>query len=108
MGHLFKPVIMKPLPRGAEVIERNGERTARWRNTRGKLCSAGVRTTAKGDRIVMEGAKWMARYKDGAGIRRTVPTGCADEAAAKAVLRDQPYGGRGRGESSRAHRSSHR
>jgi integrase len=86
MGHLFKPVIMKPLPPGAEIVERDGVRTARWRNRNGKLCTAEVRTTAKGDRAVTEGAKWMARFKDGSGLRRTIPTGCADIDAAKAVL----------------------
>ena len=76
MGHLFKPVIMKPLPPGAEIVERNGERLARWRNAHGKLCIADVRETEKGLRAVTSGRYFMARYADGQGILRTISTKC--------------------------------
>lgn len=88
MGHIFKPVLMRPLPPGAEIVERNGERVARWRNARGKLVTAAVRETDKGLRSVVDGKFWVARFKDGLGVTRTVSTKCSDHSAAKAVLGD--------------------
>src|SRR5262245_16275521 len=38
------------------------------------------------DRIVIESSKWVAKYRDGAGVVRVVPTGCRDERAARQVL----------------------
>lgn len=86
MGHIFKPVIVKPLPAGAEVLERNGERLARWRSKRGKLITAPVRETPRGLCVVTEGSYYMARFKDGNGVTRTTSTGCGDYSAAMSVL----------------------
>jgi integrase len=77
---------MRPLPRDAEIVERNGERIARWRTVRGKTVTAAVRETAKGLRAVSEGSYWMARFRDGTGVTRTVSTKCSDRAAAMSVL----------------------
>src|SRR5262249_36352677 len=38
------------------------------------------------DRIVIESGKWFAKYRDGSGVVRVVPTGCRDETAARQVL----------------------
>lgn len=86
MGHLFLPSSNRPIPPGAEIINQSGERTARWRDRRGKLRTAEVRSTPKGDQVVIPGARYLARYKDGLGETRTVPTDCKDESAARAVL----------------------
>jgi integrase len=86
MGTIFRPVVTRPMPSGAEITERDGERTARWRNGNGKLCTAPVRTTPRGDCIVQETGKYLARYRDGEGVTQTIPTGCRDESAARAVL----------------------
>lgn len=88
MGHLFKPVIMKPLPPGAEVTECNGKRVARWRTARDKVTTAEVRETDKGLRVRTEGSYWMARYADGHGVTRTTSTKCTDHSAAMSVLND--------------------
>ena len=86
MGHIFKPVIVKPVPAGAEVLERNGERLARWRSKRGKLVTAPLRETSRGLCVVTEGSYYMARFKDGHGVTRTTSTGCGDYSAALSVL----------------------
>ena len=86
MGTVFKPIVTRPLPPGAQVIERDGKRIARWTSARGGLRVADVRTTPRGDCIVQESGKFLARYRDGQNVVRTVPTGCRDEMAARAVL----------------------
>jgi integrase len=38
------------------------------------------------DRIVIESARYVAKFRDGAGVVQVVPTGCRDETAARQVL----------------------
>jgi len=78
VGSLFLPTLTRPMPANA-VIE-NG--VAKWKTKAGKARSAVVR----GDRIVETGTKYVARYRDGEGVVRTVATGCRDESAARTVL----------------------
>jgi hypothetical protein len=86
MGSVFKKQMTKPVPAGAEVVTKKGERVARWK-VRGKVRTAPLTTGAGGgDRIVIETAKWFAKYRDGAGVVRVEPTGCRDETAARQVL----------------------
>ncbi len=84
MGTIFRPTVTKPLPPGAVVT---GD-TARWRSRFGDARSAPVRTTPRGICIVIESTKFLARYRDGQGVVQTVPTGCKDATAARAVLAD--------------------
>jgi integrase len=70
------------------MFVRKGERFARWK-LKGKTRTAPLTTGKDGsDRIVIESSKWFAKYRDGAGVVRVVPTGCRDEAAARQVLAD--------------------
>src|SRR5262245_7975684 len=85
MGSVFKKAVTKPLPAGAEVVERQGQRLARWKDRRGKTRTAPL--TANG-RVAVAAGKWYAKYRDGAGVVRVVPTGCRDETAARRVLAD--------------------
>ncbi|MGH8310085.1 MAG: tyrosine-type recombinase/integrase, partial [Steroidobacteraceae bacterium] len=64
---------------------RDDERFAKWRNSRGAICTAPIRTTPSGDKIVEECGKYLARYRGGDGVVKTVATGCRDESAARAV-----------------------
>jgi len=84
MGAVFKPVVTKPLPPGAVVV--NG--VARWTSTRTGSCSAPVRTTPRGVCIEIQSSKYLARFRDGQGVVQTVATGCKDATAARAVLAD--------------------
>ncbi len=87
MGSVYHKTATKPLFPNAEIIVRNGERIAKWKDRRGKTKSAPVTTGRDGsDRIVITARTYTAKYRDGEGIVREVPTGCRDETAAKSVL----------------------
>jgi hypothetical protein len=89
MGTVYKPTATKPLPTGAEVFTRKGERFARWKDARGKARTAPVTTGKDGTvRLVIQSARYVAKYRDGAGVIQVVPTGCRDEQAARRVLGD--------------------
>jgi integrase len=88
MGTVYKKTVTKALPPGAELVQRKGERLARWKR-RGKTRTAPLTTGKDGsDRIVIESSKWFAKYRDGDGVVRVVPTKCRDETAARQVLAD--------------------
>ncbi len=91
MGTVFKRSSTKPLPVGAELFARKGERFARWTTAKGKTKTASVVVPTEGtfagqERIVVETPTYTAKFRDGAGHVRTVATGCKDETAARAVL----------------------
>jgi hypothetical protein len=89
MGTVLKKTVTKAKPEGAEVFTLKGERWARWKNARGKTRKAKLTTGEQGrERIVFESRTFYAKFRDGAGIVRTVATGCRDEAAARSVLSD--------------------
>ena len=85
MANLFKQIITRPLPAGAEVFIRNGQRFARW-TVRGKTRTAKV--TGEGDaiRIQTESATWYARFRAADGCVVDAPTGCRDKSAAASRL----------------------
>ena len=89
MGGVLKKTFTKPLPSGAETFTRKGERFARWKGRKGKTRTAALTVGEDGaKRIAIESSKWFAKYRDGAGVVRVVPTGCRDETAAHRVLAD--------------------
>lgn len=89
MGTVFKKTVTKSLPAGAEVFTRKGQRFGRWKDRKGKARTAPLTEGKDGSvRIVIESARYVAKYRDGAGIVQTVPTGCRDEQAARRVLAD--------------------
>ena len=88
MGTVFRKSYTTPVPAGAEIVEKNGQRFARWRN-RGKLRTAPLTTGEDGgDRILVECRTFFAKYRDHDGKVVTRPTGCRDEQAARRVLAD--------------------
>src|SRR5262245_16846934 len=90
MGSIFKKTVTKPLPAGAEIIVRKGERLARWRDKRGKVRTAPLTTGQDGsDRIIIETRTYYARYRDGNGRVVEKPTKCRDEGAARQVLAER-------------------
>jgi hypothetical protein len=87
MGSVFKKIVTKPLPPGAETFVRKGERFARWKDARGKTRTAPLTGGKDGrERIVIESRRYVAKYRDAAGVVQVVPTGCRDEQAARRVL----------------------
>jgi integrase len=89
MGTVYRKSITRPLPPGAEIIVRKGERLARWRDAKGKTRTAPITTGRDGaERIRVESGTFIAKYRDGSGIVVETPTGCRTEDAARQVLAD--------------------
>src|SRR5262245_49826523 len=87
MGTLYKQQFTKPLPEGAELVERRGEKLARWRDRHGRARQAPVTTGDDGNtRLLCESAVWSARYRDHDGRLVQQSTGCRDRDAASQVL----------------------
>ena len=86
MGSVYKETFTKPLPAGAKIIVRKGQRLAQWQDAKGKTRTAPL--TAAGDRIAVEAGTYTAKFRDGSGIVRKITTGCRDETAAESVLAD--------------------
>lgn len=84
MGSLRKQRVSRPLPAGAEVVERKGERIARWRGKDGRIRSAPV--SADGRRITETASTWYARWTGADGRAHVESTGCKDRTAAQAWL----------------------
>ena len=85
MGTVFRKSFTKPLPAGAEIITRKGERLARWIDSKGHKRMAAVTTGTGNDgvlRVAIVSKTFTAKYRDGAGVVREVTTGCRDEVAA--------------------------
>lgn len=69
MGTVFKKTVTKPLPAGAELFIKNGERYARWKPTKGKARTAPVTTGRDGsERIVVTVGTYIAKFRDGSGL----------------------------------------
>ena len=71
MGAVYKPTYTKPLPDGAELFTRNGERFARWTDGRGRKRTAKVTVPKRGKhagkmRVVRECGTYTAKYRNGA------------------------------------------
>ncbi len=89
MGTVFKKTFTKPLPDGAELFVRKGERFARWKGRNGKTRTAALTVGADGsERIVETSPYFVAQYRDGSGVIRVSSTGCRDETAARRILAD--------------------
>ncbi|MCA8994637.1 MAG: tyrosine-type recombinase/integrase, partial [Planctomycetaceae bacterium] len=89
MGSIYRKQTTRPLPAGAEIVQKNGEDVAQWRDGRGKLKSAPVTAGRDGsNRILCRSSTYYAKYRDGEGIVRDVATRCRDKQAATAVLKD--------------------
>jgi integrase len=87
VGTVFKKIVTRPLPPGAEIIVRKSERLARWKDRRGKTRTAPLTAGRDGsERIVTESPFYVAKFRDGGAIVRVVPTGCRDETPARRVL----------------------
>ncbi|NLF56356.1 MAG: hypothetical protein GX580_01830, partial [Candidatus Hydrogenedens sp.] len=82
MAHLFKQRITRPVPDGAELFMRNGERFARWTDGKGKKRVARVTGEGGAARLVTESGTWYARITLANGSRVDVSTGCRDKGAA--------------------------
>ena len=89
MGAVYRKTSTRDLPAGAEIVTRQGQQVARWKDAKGKARTAKVTTGRDGKpRIVTESATLFAKYRDGEGVVRTIATGARTESGALSVLRD--------------------
>jgi hypothetical protein len=87
MGTVFRKIVTKPLPAGAEIFTRKGQRYARWRDAKGKTRTARLTLGRdRAERLTLESSTYYAKYRDGGRLVRVVATGCRDETAARSVL----------------------
>ena len=64
MGSVYRESYTKPLPNGAELFTRKGERFARWTDKRGRKRAAKVTTGRDGSpRVVSECRTYTAKYR---------------------------------------------
>ena len=89
MASLKRKSYTRPLPQGAEIVTHRGQRVARWVDSNGKKHTASVTISAEGtERIRVESAVWIAKFRDADGRIVEVSTGCRDKGVAMTVLRD--------------------
>ncbi len=87
MGMILRKQYTMPIPPGAKITERGGQRVAYWRLRNRQLRSGEVIDGRDGKlRVRGRSRFYMARYRDGSGEIVEVATGCKDEVAARAVL----------------------
>ena len=87
MGTVYRKTFTKALPASADIFLRNGERFARWRDSKSKTRTAKLTKGNDGaDRVVIEAKTYTAKYRTGAGLVVETSTGCRDETAARSVL----------------------
>ena len=82
MASIYRRTRLKPIPAGAEIIERKGERVARWTDQRTGLRRRAP-LNAAGNRIVVESPLYTVAYFDQNGERREVSSGTSDRDAAE-------------------------
>jgi integrase len=85
MGTVFKPFVTRPLPEGAKLVTRAGQRFAVWTDASGKRRQAPV-TAGTPPRLRERAGTYTAQFRGGDGVVLRVPTGCKSLDAARAVL----------------------
>ncbi len=89
VGTIFKKKITRALPAGAQISSRKGKQIAKWTDRKKRQRTAEVIIAKDGAARIREDAStYTAKYRDGSGIIREVPTGCSDLQAARAVLQE--------------------
>lgn len=87
MAAVFRTSYTQPLPKDAELVERQGRRMALWRDRGGRRHYDEITVGRRGEtKIVRQSPYWLAKYRDADGRVVTVSTGCRDESAARQVL----------------------
>lgn len=89
MATVFRITYTQPLPKGAEIVQRQGRQMALWRDRQGRKHYDEITTGRQGQtKIIRYSPTWLARYRDASGEIVTVSTKCADETAARQMLAD--------------------
>jgi len=62
MARIFRQTYSKPLPEGAQIIRRKGQRLARFKDSNGSTVTALL--SQDQTKIIRETAKWYIEYRD--------------------------------------------
>jgi hypothetical protein len=65
MASIFRRTYKRPIPSGAEIVTRKGQRFARWKDKRGRTKSAPL--DEAGEQIVLEYRQWYIEYEGANG-----------------------------------------
>jgi hypothetical protein len=89
MASVFRQTYKRPVPPGADIITRKGERLARWKDRRGRTQTAPL--SEDGRQVVLEYRCWYIAYQDHTG-KRVVEKGYTDRQATEQRARDLERG----------------
>lgn len=86
MASIFRQTYKRPVPEGAEIVARKGERLARWKDKRGRTKTAPL--SEDGSQIVLQYRCWYIAY-EGVNGRRITVKGFTDRTATEQLARDK-------------------
>ena len=75
MATVYRRTQRKPIPEGAEIVERNGRRSAVWSDSAGRHRA---RLSDDGKAIIIERPGYVIQYFDENGQRRKESVRCGD------------------------------
>jgi integrase len=85
MASIFRKSYKRPVPPGAEIITRKGQKLARWKGKGGRIQTAPL--SEDGTEVVLEYRRWQIAYEDHTG-KRVVTKGFTDRGATEQKARD--------------------
>lgn len=85
MATIYRKKYPIPMPPGAEIVTRRGQKLARWQSGKGQVRTAEV---LDDKHVQFVSDCWYVRYRDADGVMRRETTGCRDKQAAEKFLAD--------------------
>ncbi len=90
MATVYRRSYTMPMPKNAEIIDRNGETLAQWVDAHGKKHTEQTTTGRKGQlKVIRYAPTFWAQYRDADGRMVVESTGCRDKQAARHVLAEK-------------------
>ena len=90
MAAVYRRSYTMPMPKNAEILERNGETIAQWIDAHGKKHSESTTVSRKGQlKVIRYAPTFWAQYRDADGRMVVESTGCRDKQAARHVLAEK-------------------
>ena len=87
MATVYRKCYTMPVPKHAELVEQNGKKFAKWKDSNGKRHLDTITTGKRGQyKILRYTPTYWAQYRDADGQMVYESTGCRDETAARHVL----------------------
>ena len=91
MATIYKRSRLRPIPAGAEIIERNGERIAVWKHRSTKRTQRAP-LNAAGTKVLIEAVGFEIEYMDHNGDRKRRSTRCTDRDAVQQMANELERG----------------